>query len=141
MQYLSDTLDTFSLQNLGQTIGTFGSQLHNSLKDIAGVGGGEQKQPLEVFRAKWDEIYLCYKNDGMFVFYPSNAQLYLSRSSHVRGFVRDQQLMELSNLLLSQVDISGSIISPVTEYFLKERIFESMVAIAMTNAKVQLSRD
>jgi hypothetical protein len=52
------------------------------------------------------------------------------------GFVVDQQLLELSNLLISQIDQSGNVISPVTEYFLKERIFESLVAIAMTNAKV-----
>jgi hypothetical protein len=66
MQYLTDTLDTFSLQNLGQTIGSLGSQL----KDISLGGlyvgfGAEPKPTLDIFREKWEEIYTCYKNDGV----------------------------------------------------------------------------
>lgn len=67
MQYVSDTLDKFSLQNLGRTMGSLGEKTINTLQNLSlqtlGLAA-EPKTPLEQFQTKWGEIYTAYKNDG-----------------------------------------------------------------------------
>lgn len=67
MQYVSDTLDKFSLQNLGRTMGSLGEKTINTLQSFSLQSLGlatEPKTPLEQFQTIWDEIYTAYKNDG-----------------------------------------------------------------------------